>query len=122
MKYVVIAGTALIVIYALYKTYQRASLDKDLDQLIAGGAVILDVRTVSEFEDAHLKDAINIPLSKLRTQYTQLDPSKVYITCCSHGLRSVKARDLLKERGFKKIYNGGPWAGLEASPQNKQRP
>lgn len=29
MKYVVIAGTALIVIYALYKTYQRASLDKD---------------------------------------------------------------------------------------------
>lgn len=122
MKYVVIAGTTFIVIYALYKTYQRAYLDKGLDKLIAKGAVILDVRTVSEFEDGHLKNAINIPLSKLRTQYILLDTSKVYITCCSHGLRSIKARDILKERGFKKVYNGGPWAGLETYTQHDQTP
>ena len=113
MKYVIITAVALIIIYAFYKTYQRAHIDKGLDQLLAKGAVVLDVRTVSEYEDGHIAGSLNIPLSKLRTQYTLLDTDKTYITCCSHGLRSVKAVEVLKERGFKNIYNGGPWTELE---------
>lgn len=113
MKYIVILSLAFIVIYALYKSYQQTHIHKDLKTLIAEGAVILDVRTVSEYEDGHLMSSVNIPLSKLRTEFTQLDSGKVYITCCSHGLRSVKAVEVLKERGFRKVYNGGPWMDLE---------
>lgn len=113
MKYIVVTTLVLIVVYALYKTYQRAHIDKGLDVLIAEGAVILDVRTIAEYEDGHIDHSIHIPLSKLRTAFTSLDTGKTYITCCSHGLRSVKAVEILKERGFRKVYNGGPWTELD---------
>lgn len=113
MKYWIISLLILIVVYALYKTYQRAHIDKGLESLIARGAVILDVRTVTEYDDGHIPHSINIPLSKLRTAFVSLDTGKTYITCCSHGLRSVKAVEILKERGFRKVYNGGPWTELD---------
>lgn len=113
MKYLAILSLALIVIYALYKSYQQAHIHNDLGKLISEGAVILDVRTVSEYEDGHIKPSVNIPLSKLRREYILLDTGKTYITCCSHGLRSVKAAEVLKEKGFRKVYNGGPWTDLE---------
>lgn len=47
--------------------------------------------------------------------YIELDPKKTYITVCSHGLRSVKAENILKERGFKHIYNGGAWTDLQTT-------
>lgn len=114
MKYGIIFILVLMVVYALYKTYQRTHIDKGLEPLIAKGAVILDVRTVAEYEDGHIPHSVNIPLSKLRTDFVSLDTDKTYITCCSHGLRSVKAVEILKERGFRKVYNGGPWTELDS--------
>ncbi len=122
MKYLVIALLVVIVTYALYKTYQRAHIDKGLDTLMAQGAVILDVRTPAEYEDGHIDGSINIPLSRLRTAYTSLDTSATYITCCSHGLRSVKAVEVLKERGFRYAFNGGPWTELEQYAHIAKKP
>jgi rhodanese-related sulfurtransferase len=122
MKYTVITLLILIVVYALYKTYQRTHIAKGLDSLIAEGAVILDVRTPSEYEDGHIASSVNIPLSKLRKAFVSLDTGKTYITCCSHGLRSVKAVEILKERGFRKVYNGGPWTELDQYIRPVQKP
>ncbi len=122
MKYFVITVLLLIVVYALYKTYQRSHIDKGLDVLIAEGAVILDVRTAAEYEDGHIHPSIHIPLSKLRTAFTSLDTGKTYITCCSHGLRSVKAVEILKERGFRRVYNGGPWTELDQYTRPVKKP
>lgn len=113
MKYIIITALVLIVVYTFYKTYQRAHIDKGLEVLIAEGAVILDVRTAAEYDDGHISGSIHIPLSRLRTAFVSMDTGKVYITCCSHGLRSIKAVEVLKERGFKKVYNGGPWTELD---------
>lgn len=122
MKYAMITALALIVIYALYKTYQRAHIDEGLDVLIAKGAVILDVRTTAEYKDGHIEGSVNIPLSRLRTAFVSLDTANTYITCCSHGLRSVKAVEVLKERGFRKIYNGGPWTELDQYMRPAKKP
>lgn len=122
MKYLVITALILIVVYALYKTYQRAHIDKGLDVLIAEGAVILDVRTTAEYEDGHISGSLHIPLSKLRTAFVSLDTGKTYITCCSHGLRSVRAVELLKERGFRNVYNGGPWTELDLYTRPAKKP
>jgi rhodanese-related sulfurtransferase len=88
-------------------------LSDGLDKKIANGAIILDVRTVGEYETGHIEGSINIPLGTIRERYTELDTNKAYITCCSHGLRSVKVVSLLKERGFKSVFNGGAWTDLE---------
>ncbi|MES2655223.1 MAG: rhodanese-like domain-containing protein [Bacteroidota bacterium] len=112
-KTIILITSVLAIIYASYKTYQIMSLDKGLDKMITEGAVILDVRTETEYKMGHIEGAVNIPLSKLHADNIPLDKSKVIITCCSHGLRSVKAVSLLKANGFNKVYNGGAWTDLQ---------
>lgn len=86
-----------------------------LDKKIENGAIILDVRTEKEFKTGHINGSINISLGTIRERYIELDPKKTYITCCSHGLRSIKAEAILKDKGFKNVYNGGAWSDLENS-------
>jgi phage shock protein E len=113
MKTLAIIGGILILIYISYRTFRILTLDEGLDKKIANGAIILDVRTETEFKRAHIYGSINISLGTIRERYIELDPKKTYITCCSHGLRSVKVESILKEKGFKNVYNGGAWSDLE---------
>ncbi len=61
----------------------------------------------------HVIGSVNISLGTIRERYVELDTSKTYITCCSHGLRSLKVESILKDKGFKNVYNGGTWSDLE---------
>ena len=110
--FLITAGIALL-LYVSYRTYRLATLENGLESKIAAGATILDVRTAEEYSWGHIEGSVNISLGTLRQRAVELDKQKTYITCCSHGLRSVKAESLLKERGFKNVYNGGAWSDLE---------
>ncbi|UKB77506.1 rhodanese-like domain-containing protein [Chryseobacterium sp. MEBOG07] len=111
-SFLIFCGIALI-LYVAYKIYRFQTLDNGLPELMKKGAVILDVRTEKEYETGHIEGSVNISLGTIRERYRELDPGKTYITVCSHGLRSVKAENILKERGFKHIYNGGAWSDLQ---------
>lgn len=113
MKYLLITTVAALIIYLAYRTYQFAKLADGLDTKFHNGAIILDVRTTREFAGGHIRGSVNISLGDLRQRYIELDSSMTYITVCSHGLRSVKAESILKERGFKNVFNGGAWSDLE---------
>lgn len=113
MKYLIITAISLLILYLSYKTYNYLMLSDGLASRIRNGAIILDVRTETEYSMGHIAGSINISLGTIRERYTELDPQKTYITTCSHGLRSVKVAQLLKERGFKQVYNGGAWSDLE---------
>lgn len=113
MKRWMIIAVALLLVYIGYRVYRFYTLDKGLDRLVAAGAIILDVRTAQEFKMGHIEGAVNISLGEIRQRYIELDTAKTYITVCSHGLRSVKAEKLLKERGFRKVYNGGAWSDFQ---------
>ncbi|EDM38924.1 rhodanese-like domain protein [Pedobacter sp. BAL39] len=103
----------LIIMYLGYRIYRFVNLDKGLDAKIAKGAVILDVRTPGEYNTGHIAGSINISLGTIRDRYKELDPEKIYITTCSHGLRSVKVEKILKDLGFRHVYNGGAWGDLQ---------
>ncbi len=62
--------------------------DKDLE--------LLDVRTVEEFENGHLKAAKNIPLDILENQTDRIDKTKPIYVICQSGIRSQKAIVLLQ--------------------------
>lgn len=82
--------------------------------LIKQGAIILDVRSKSEFSSGHIKGAINIPVSVLAQQLGQLkDKNKTIITCCASGMRSASAKSVLKSNGYTNVYNGGGWNSLQ---------
>ncbi len=113
MKTLLIALAVLLVLYLSYRTYRILTLTNGLDKILAKGAVVLDVRTETEYKTGHIKGAVNIPLSHLHEGAVPFDTSTVIITCCSHGLRSVKAMKVLQSRGFRHVYNGGTWNDLE---------
>jgi phage shock protein E len=84
----------------------------NLQEVISGGALILDVRTKGEFQSGHLPKSINIPIDKLPQNINKLNKNKSIITCCASGARSASARRILKSNGFEQVYNGGSWYSL----------
>ena len=65
-------------------------------------AILLDVRTKSEFAHRHMEGAINIPLSDLLSRYTELSISKPVIVTCRgpYCVSSDEAAHLLEQKGF----------------------
>ena len=120
MKVLLCTAAGLLLLYIGYRTYRFVKLDKNLDQVLSGKVLILDVRTPGEFESGHIDGAVNIPLSRLHTDSIPLDKKAVIVTCCSHGLRSVKAASLLREKGFSNVHNGGAWTDLAEKVKYKR--
>lgn len=69
--------------------------------------VVLDVRTPDEFADGHIANAINIDFyeSDFKKKVGLLDISKTYVIYCRSGRRSASAEKILKNMGFKSLYN-----------------
>lgn len=81
-------------------------------ELVANGAVIVDVRTKGEYHNGHIKGSVNIPLNDLERQLPKLKKNKPVITCCASGMRSASAKSILKSNGFTEVHNGGGWMSL----------
>jgi phage shock protein E len=81
-------------------------------ELYASGALIVDVRSHSEFEDGSIKGSVNIPMLHLEKNLDKLKKYKIIITCCAGGVRSGTAKNILKSHGFTEVYNGGKWESL----------
>ncbi|MDP4208242.1 MAG: rhodanese-like domain-containing protein [Bacteroidota bacterium] len=85
----------------------------DFAQLVAEGAIILDVRTKGEYSTGHIKGSINIPVEKLRSNLNKLrNKDNPIITCCASGVRSASAKSILKTNGYVNVHNGGAWHSL----------
>jgi phage shock protein E len=87
----------------------------DFAQLVKEGAIILDVRTQSEFSGGHIKGSVNMPVNSLVHNFGKLkSKNKTIITCCASGMRSASAKSILKANGFNEVYNGGSWHSLNS--------
>lgn len=85
----------------------------DYAELVKKGAVILDVRSKSEYDGGHIKNSINIPVDQLQKNLSKLkDKNKPIITCCASGMRSASAKSILQNNGYKNVHNGGGWSSL----------
>jgi len=71
------------------------------------GTIILDVRTPQEYAAGHLKKALlfNLYAPDFTSQISRLDPAKTYLIYCAVGGRSKQATNILKQKGFKHIYD-----------------
>ena len=69
--------------------------------------LVLDVRTIEEYDDAHLYNATLIPLAELGGRLAELVPynDTGIIVYCRSGSRSLQASDILVANNFTKIYN-----------------
>ncbi|WP_026706779.1 rhodanese-like domain-containing protein [Flavobacterium frigidarium] len=81
-------------------------------ELMQQSAVILDVRSPAEFKQGHIKGALNMPLNELEKLVSKIKKDSIVITCCASGMRSASAKNILKNSGYEKVYNGGNWSSL----------
>ncbi|MEO6301717.1 MAG: rhodanese-like domain-containing protein [Bacteroidia bacterium] len=68
---------------------------------------LIDVRTPEEFNQGHLKTALNynINSSEFETQIAKLNKAKPVLVYCLSGGRSASAAELISEKGFLEVYN-----------------
>ena len=64
---------------------------------------IVDVREQHEYEICRLPGSKLIPLSEFVQRIGELDSADEVVLHCHHGMRSMKALDLLRSAGFRKI-------------------
>ena len=81
-------------------------------------ATFLDVRTTPEYNEGHIRNAINIPLHQVQDRISEIKtmPTPIIIYCRS-GNRSELAFTLLKQKGIHNVINGGGIEDLKRSVQ-----
>src|SRR5712691_144945 len=67
------------------------------------GLLLLDVREPNEAEIACIDGARLIPLSELPERLGEVDGHAEIVTHCHHGVRSMKALEILKAAGFANV-------------------
>lgn len=75
---------------------------------------LIDVRTVGEFEDGHLPNAVNIPLDQLGRRINEVPKDKPIIVVCATGSRSRTGSTIIARAGHGEVYNlqGGTMAWM----------
>ncbi len=112
---IIVVFGVIVLAAAAYYFMQTGSGDSDYGnvdvaearELIGekGELVILDVRTVSEYESGHLEGAINIPVEALSGRLSELNQNDELLVYCRTGNRSTTAVGILSENGYDRIYH-----------------
>lgn len=80
---------------------------------LKNGAIVVDVRTGTEYDRGHVPDAFNIPVDRIAISADRLKAAnKPVILCCNTGERSGIALQHLKAKGLKNVLNGGSWESV----------
>ena len=66
---------------------------------------IIDVRRPGEYADGHVPGAINLTLSNLEKEFSELEPMDPTAVICASGYRSSAATSILERHGFTEVYN-----------------
>jgi rhodanese-related sulfurtransferase len=70
-------------------------------------AVLIDVCEANEFNEGHILNSVNMPLSAIAKRLGELEKhkDKPVILSCRSGNRSGKAATILRKNGFESVYN-----------------
>lgn len=71
--------------------------------------IIIDVRTESEYQQGHIKNAINIPNESIDESVSEILTNKdqLLLVYCRSGNRSKQASEKLAKLGYSNIYEFG---------------
>ena len=77
----------------------------DIEKLVKNKEFLLDVREEYEYQDGHIKGAVNLPLREILEKRDTLPKDKDIYVYCRSGHRSADAVNFLKSLGFEKVHN-----------------
>ena len=93
----------------LFKAFKKKNIDQWIEEYRSvSGAVLLDVRTLQEYQNGHIPESKNIPVQQIdevsSVVYDKDTPLYVY---CRSGARSGRASASLKRMGYTNAVNIG---------------
>lgn len=87
-----------------------------LNEVIAVGAQLVDVREVSEFEGGAITDAINLPIRTIGANLDQIAKDKPVVVYCASGFRAALSLSALQIMGYTNVRSFPPsYAGWESA-------
>jgi phage shock protein E len=103
----------ILVLAIAYIYMKRAGQisSKEAQEYLRNGAMVIDVRSMNEFESGHLMQAYNMPLDRIEVlaPSTVKDRNKVLLLHCATGVRSNMAKKRLEGIGYKNVFNLGSY-------------
>ncbi|TGL65627.1 rhodanese-like domain-containing protein [Leptospira jelokensis] len=114
-RMIVIAIVIIAVLFIIYQLRNASGMNQtQLKERIDSGALVVDVRTVAEFNVGHYPNAKNIPVDEVAKRMDEFgDKNQTIILYCASGGRSGSAKSFLESIGFKQVINAG---GLSNMP------
>lgn len=86
--------------------------------LDAGGAVLIDVREVDEYEEGHIPGAVNVPLRTLAQNLDKIPADQPVMVYCASGHRAGMATTALRTLGYDNVRGYPPgWKGWTAAEE-----
>lgn len=79
----------------------------EADKKMKEDYLVIDVRSAEEYNEGHLKFAINMPIDTFEKDYMKIDSfkDKNVVLYCNSGKKSAQAADILVKNGFQKVFN-----------------
>lgn len=82
----------------------------EAQELVADGALLVDVRTPQEFHASRIDGAVNIPVQELENRLDEFGAREGQIVVfCRSGNRSHQATIILENAGFEHVYDLGSY-------------
>lgn len=111
----IMVGLAVVAFLVVTRLKGGGLSPAELKERLAGGAVVVDVRSPGEFRGGAYPGAKNIPLQDLAGRMGELPKNKPIVVYCASGARSASAAGMLKSAGYEQVHNAG---GLSRMPRS----
>lgn len=97
------------------KTVLEPVTCNEMLELVDDGAVLIDVRTLAEYNAQHLDGAINLPVDDIGDTIKNkvTDKETKIVLYCRSGNRSATAGQTLIDMGYKNVYDMGGMSNCE---------
>ncbi len=97
----------------LSKEFSNKKKQEEIKNYIEKGAIVLDVRTLEEWNEGHSERAEHIVLNTIPKEIDKIKIwNKPIVTVCRSGNRSGQATKFLLNKGFD-VINGGSWQNVD---------
>ncbi len=97
---------------SFFGLFGGGNTEASIEEYLNSSAVVIDVRTVQEFQNGHVNGSKNIVLNIIPTKVSEIKAmNKKIIAVCRSGARSGQAASYLRKNGIDAI-NGGPWQNV----------
>lgn len=67
--------------------------------------ILIDVRELEEYEEAHIPGVPLIPMSEIVSLVDQFKPDEEYVLICRSGRRSHEVAKFFQENGIERVHN-----------------